>query len=378
MACWRESVETDAERSYVRFNLDPRRASPTASRSRRRTSCSPGNCCATKAGPITAPIIPRWPKPSDRRAAVRFDLAGANDRELPLILGLMPVLPKHAINPDSFEETTFEPPVGSGPYVVKEVKPGASVTFARNPNYWGRDLPINRGFWNFDEIRFDFYRDANSYFEAFKKGLYDVRAEHDPSRWQTGYDGPALRAGRSSRKFPDRHAEKISAFVFNTRRPIFADVRVREAIALLFDFEWVNQNIFFGLYRRTPSYFDGSELSSSGGRPMRASASSSPRFPAWCATTSWKANGRRRRRTDRARPRHPQEGADAARAGGFRSASGPSSCETAGPGLPSASKSSPPPGSRSAWRWPSPATSNAPASPRISGRSTRSSLTGAS
>jgi peptide/nickel transport system substrate-binding protein len=197
--------------------------------------------------------------------SVRFDLSGANDRELPLILGLMPVLPQHAINPDSFEETTFEPPVGSGPYVVKEVKPGASVTFARNPSYWGATLPINRGFWNFDEIRFDFYRDANSYFEAFKKGLYDVRAEHDPSRWQTGYDGPALRSGKIVKEsFPTGMPKILSAFVFNSRRPIFADVRVREAIGLLFDADWANKNFFFGLYRRNTGYFDDSELSSVG------------------------------------------------------------------------------------------------------------------
>ena len=150
------------------------------------------------------------------------------------------------------------------------MKPGASVTFARNPSYWGAALPINRGFWNFDEIRFDYYRDANSYFEAFKKGLYDVRAEHDPSRWQTGYDSPALRSGKIVKEaFPTGMPKILSAFVFNTRRPIFADIRVREAIGLLFDADWANKNFFFGLYRRNAGYFDDSELSAVG-RPADA------------------------------------------------------------------------------------------------------------
>ena len=266
-----QSVETDAERSYVTFNLNP------------KARFSDGK-------PVTPDdIVFSWQllrdkgRPNHRTYyskvakaqvvaphSVRFDLSGANDRELPLILGLMPVLAMHAINPDTFEETTFEPPVGSGPYVVKEVKPGASVTFARNPSYWGADLPINRGFWNFDEIRFDFYRDGNSYFEAFKKGLYDVRAEHDPSRWQTGYDSPALRSGKIVKeRFPTGLPKILSALVFNTRRPIFADTRVREAIALLFDADWANKNFYFGLYRRNAGYFDDSELSSVG-RPADA------------------------------------------------------------------------------------------------------------
>jgi peptide/nickel transport system substrate-binding protein len=135
----------------------------------------------------------------------------------------------------------------------------------RDPNYWGRDLPIYRGLWNFDEVRFDYYRDANSYFEAFKKGLYDVRAEQDPSRWATQYDFPALRDGRVVKEsFPYALPKPLDALVFNTRRPIFADIRVREAIGLLLDFEWLNKNFYFGAYKRTASYFEGSELTFSG------------------------------------------------------------------------------------------------------------------
>ena len=145
------------------------------------------------------------------------------------------------------------------------MKPGESVTFKRDPNYWGRDLPINRGLWNFDQIRFDYYRDGNTHFEAFKKGLYDVRAETDPGRWQTAYDFPALRDGRVVKEeFPYGLPKGMQGLVFNTRRPIFADVRVREAILQLFDFEWINHTYFFNLYKRTASYFDGCDLSAHG------------------------------------------------------------------------------------------------------------------
>jgi peptide/nickel transport system substrate-binding protein len=266
-----KTVETDAERTQVTFTLDP------AARFSDGKPVTPEDVIFSwqllrdKGRPnfrtyyvkvAKAEVLP------DRK--VRFDLTGANDRELPLILGLMPILPKHAIDPDKFEDTTYEPIVGSGPYVIGKVDPGRSITLTRNPNYWGRDLAINRGFWNFDEVRFDFYRDANSHFEAFKKGLYDVRAETDPGRWETAYDVPAVRDGRIVKEaFPYGLPKVFSGFVFNTRRPIFSDVRVREAIGLLFDFEWLNHNFFFDRYRRSASYFEGSELSARG-RPADA------------------------------------------------------------------------------------------------------------
>ena len=172
------------------------------------------------------------------------------------------------------------------------------MTFKRNPSYWGRDLPINRGFWNFDEIRFDYYREANSHLEAFKRGLYDLRVEHDPTRWQTAYDFPAEREGRVLKESIPTGLPKASTFfVFNTRRPIFSDVRVREAIALLFDFEWINNNYFFDLYQRTASYFEGSELSShrrpASPQNRRCSRRSPTQFATMCST----ARGRRRSAT---------------------------------------------------------------------------------
>jgi len=201
---------------------------------------------------------------------VRFDFGGAEDRELPLILGLMPILPQHATAVETFENTTMTAPIGSGPYRVTAVKPGASVTFTRNPDYWGRDLPINRGLWNFDEVRLDFYREANGQFEAFKRGLYDFRVETEPLRWQDGYDFPAAKSGEVVRDTVTTGLPQPSQFlVFNTRRPVFSDIRVRRALSLLFDFEWINRNYFFGLYSRSGGYFAGSELSAYG-RPADA------------------------------------------------------------------------------------------------------------
>jgi peptide/nickel transport system substrate-binding protein len=260
------AAETDAQRSYVTFHLDP------------AAKFSDGQPVTVEDVLFSWQLLRDKGRPNHRiyyakvakaaaigERAVRFDFADSEDRELPLILGLMPVLAKHAVNPDTFEETSFRAPLGTGPYVVSDVDPGKSVTLKRDPNYWGRDLPINRGLWNFEEIRFDYYREANSHLEAFKRGLYDVRNEEDPTRWQTAYDFPAVRDGRVIKETLPTGLPKASTFfVFNTRRAIFSDIRVREAISLLFDFEWVNHSYFFDLYRRTASYFEGSELSSHG------------------------------------------------------------------------------------------------------------------
>jgi peptide/nickel transport system substrate-binding protein len=200
-------------------------------------------------------------------ATVVYHQAGA-DRELPLILGLMPVLPRHAWQGKDFEATTLEPLIGSGPYVMGEIKPGERITYRRNSQYWGKDLAISRGLWNFDEVRFDYYRDNNATFEAFKKGLADIRIENDPSRWSTGYDFPAVKDGSVIReKIEQRSPAATSGFAFNTRRELFADPRVRQALVLAFDFEWANQNLFYGLYRRIQGFYSGSELSYAG-RPV--------------------------------------------------------------------------------------------------------------
>jgi peptide/nickel transport system substrate-binding protein len=187
------------------------------------------------------------------------------DREVPLLIGLMPILPKHATDAENFDKSSLAIPIGSGPYSVVDVSAGRYVTLKRNPDYWGKDLPIKRGVDNFDEIRVEYYRDTNSYFEAFKKGLFDTLAESDPTRWASGYDFPAVKEGRVVLdSFTTGVPKGMNAFVLNSRRPQLADPKVREALTYFLDFEWLNSNLFFGLYQRSGSYFQGSELSALG------------------------------------------------------------------------------------------------------------------
>jgi len=196
---------------------------------------------------------------------VTFSFPNANDRELPLILGLMPILPEHDTDPENFGKATLDPPVGTGPYVIEAVSGGRSITYRRDRDYWGDDHPLNAGRYNAETVRFLYYRDESAMFEAFKAGETDVFLESDAGRWAQGYDFGALREGRVAREsIPTATPRGMWAFVMNTRRLPFDDARVREAMSLLFDFEWVNDKLFFGLFNRTDSYFANSELAATG------------------------------------------------------------------------------------------------------------------
>jgi peptide/nickel transport system substrate-binding protein len=197
--------------------------------------------------------------------SVRFTFAAAGDREAPLLLALMPILPRHKVDPATFERATLELPLGSGAYHVAKVDAGRSVVYRRNPGWWARDLPVMRGRFNFEEIRVEYFRDEASLFEAFKAGEVDVRVEDDPVRWVDGYRFPAVADGRViKREFDIQVPSGMTALAFNTRRPAFQDPRVRRAFILMFDAEWINRNLFNGLYKRTQSYFERSYLSSHG------------------------------------------------------------------------------------------------------------------
>jgi len=196
---------------------------------------------------------------------VTFFFSGPKNRELPLIIGQMSVLSKAYWREREFEQTTLEAPLGSGPYRVIQVDPGRSITYERDPNYWGADLPVNVGRHNLDRFRYEFFRDANVALEAFKAGQYDFRLENIARLWATGYEGPALRRGRIiMEEIPHELPTGMQGFVFNTRRAVFRDPLVREALSLVFDFEWSNQNLFHNAYARTKSYFSNSELASAG------------------------------------------------------------------------------------------------------------------
>ncbi|HXQ49721.1 MAG TPA: extracellular solute-binding protein [Stellaceae bacterium] len=197
---------------------------------------------------------------------VRFRFRTADNRELPQIVGEMPMLSKAYWSSRDFEKTTLEPPLGSGPYVIDTVDPGRSITYRRDPNYWAKNLAVNVGRHNFDGIRYDYYRDQTIALEAFKAGQYDIRSENVAKNWAIGYDGPALEQGLIKKEnIPNKVPQGMQGFVFNTRpgHP-FQDPRVRQALGYLFDFEWANKNLFYGAYTRTKSYFSNSDLASSG------------------------------------------------------------------------------------------------------------------
>jgi len=196
---------------------------------------------------------------------VKFTFNDKADREFPLIVALTPIIPKHAFDRETFDQTTLKPLIGSGPYRVGRIAPGERIVYERNPDYWGRDVPSKRGFDNFDRITVEYFLNANAQFEAFKKGICSSQTEADPVKRKRGYDFPAMQNGSVvAETFETGIPPVVTGFLFNTRRPAFADVRVRRALAMLYDFEWVNKNMFDGQYERTASYWQGSELSALG------------------------------------------------------------------------------------------------------------------
>ena len=196
---------------------------------------------------------------------VRFRFKDADNRELPQILGQMPVLSQAYWSNRDFGKTTLEPPLGSGGYKIDVIDAGRSITYKRVPDYWAANLPVNKGRQNVDVIRYDYYRDGTIALEAFKAGQYDVRRENSSKSWATGYDSPALREGLIKKEqIPNQLPSGMQGFGYNLRRPLFQDPRVRQALAYGFDFEWSNKNLFYGLYARTRSYFDNSELAATG------------------------------------------------------------------------------------------------------------------
>lgn len=196
---------------------------------------------------------------------VRFVFKHAGNRELPLILGQLPVLPKHWWAERDFSKSNLEIPLGSGPYRVSDVQAGRSIRYERVQDWWGKDLPVNRGFYNFDTMQIDYYRDNTVALEAFKAGQFDYWLETSAKNWATAYEIAAVANGQLIKEEIDNHNPAgMQGFIFNIRRPLFQDRRVREALGLLFDFEWANRQLFNGAYTRTNSYFDNSELAATG------------------------------------------------------------------------------------------------------------------
>jgi peptide/nickel transport system substrate-binding protein len=262
-----QSVEWDEDRTFIQFNLNPAAKWSDGEPVTPDDVIFSFNLLRDKARvPFSNRLDPvdKMEKVGDH--SVRFTLNKKADREFPLILaGSTPILPKHAIDPETFDRSSLTAPIGSGPYRVKAVKPGESITFERNPDYWGQDIPSKVGFDNYDQITVQYFLQDTTLFEAFKKGDVDFYADGNPGHWANAYDFPAATSGAIVKDtFAPKLPSGMFGFVFNTRRPIFTDIKVREGLSLVFDFEWANKNLFSGAYKRTESFWQNSELSSFG------------------------------------------------------------------------------------------------------------------
>ncbi len=199
------------------------------------------------------------------KARVKFSFKSKQNRELALTVGQLPVLPKHYWQKHDFGKSSLEQPLGSGPYRIHKVDPGRRIVYQRDDNYWAKDLSVNRGLYNFDQISTDYYRDANVALEALKAGEYDYRRENSSKFWATAYDTPAVHNKRLIKEdVPHQATSGMQGFSFNMRKPLFKDRRVRQAIGYAFDFEWSNQSLFYQAYTRCDSFFSNGELASRG------------------------------------------------------------------------------------------------------------------
>ncbi len=261
-----ETVETPADRSWVAFTLRPTARFQDGTPMTVEDVIWTFDTLRAKGQPIYRSYyaqVTKAEKVGDRK--VKFNFGPGDNRELPLILGQLPVLSKAYWGKRDFEKTTLEPPLGSGAYKIDSFEAGRTITYRRVKDYWAARLPVKVGTDNFETIRYDYYRDANVALEALKAGQYDLRLENVAKNWATAYTGPAIAQGLLKKEeIKHELPTGMQAFVFNTRRPIFQDVRVRRALGYAWDFEWTNKNLFYGAYTRTKSYFSNSELASSG------------------------------------------------------------------------------------------------------------------
>ncbi len=256
-----ESIDTDAERSYVAFTLREGATFSDGSKVTVEDVLWSFETLGTLGNPRYATA---WKKIASSEVtgprSVKFTFT-QSDREMPLLLGLRPILQKAQWAGKDFTESTLEAPIGSGPYIVESFDPGTYITFKKNPDWWGLDLAFNRGLHNFDQIKYEYFSDPTVIFEAFKAGEIDTYREANPAKWVTNFDIPPVQSGEIIKaEFPHQRPSGIDGLVFNTRKPIFADWRVREALIQAFNFELINQTLNGGVPPRIASYFSNSEL----------------------------------------------------------------------------------------------------------------------
>ncbi|MDF0731542.1 extracellular solute-binding protein [Pseudomonas entomophila] len=259
-------IEKAPDNSWVRFYLRPEARFHDGHPMRADDVVFTFNTLMEKGAPLyrgyygdVAEVVAETP------LTVRFTFKHKNNRELPLILGQLPVLPKHWWEGRDFTRGNLEVPLGSGPYRIADVKAGRSIRFERVKDYWAKDLPINRGMYNFDVMSYDAFRDNTVALEALKAGQFDFWQEMAAKNWANAYNVPAVREGRLIKEeIANGNPTGMQGFIFNLRRPLFQDVRVREALSLLLDYEWTNKQLFNGAYTRTDSYFENSEMAATG------------------------------------------------------------------------------------------------------------------
>ena len=252
-----ETIEIPADRMWIAFEIRPQAHFADGSPVTAQDVVWTFNTLMEKGRPsvrVAYQDVKDAVAESDRR--VVFHFKSNQNRELPLIVGGLPVLPMKWWATRDFTKPLTEPPLGSGPYKVEKFELGRSVTYVRDPNWWASDMPTGRGFHNFDRVRIEYFRDPTVAFQAFKAGQIDYRQENISKQWATGYDFPAAQSGLVRKDEIEHHLPLgIQGWIMNTRRAQFADRRVREALGQVFDFEWMNKNLFFGAYERTTSYF---------------------------------------------------------------------------------------------------------------------------
>lgn len=261
-----EKIEYPADRSWVVFHINPNATFHDGKPVKASDVVFTFNALTQKGSPLYARYYADVAEVKALDAQrVRFSFGGKTNRELPLILGQLVVLPEHYWKERDFSRTTIDPPVGSGPYKIEALDQGRSITYVLDNNYWARNLPVNRGRFNFKRVHYDYYRDVTVAFAAFKSGEYDFRLENISKQWATGYQGPPFEQGLL-KKEAIKHSlpAGMQCFVMNQRRSLFTDRRVRYALAHAFDYEWTNQSLFYGAYRRTDSFFENSEMQADG------------------------------------------------------------------------------------------------------------------
>ncbi|MFV0491958.1 MAG: extracellular solute-binding protein [Pseudorhodobacter sp.] len=266
-----ESVSTDAARSYVEFTLREEARFSDGSPITVEDVLWSFEALGTQGSPPNPRYSATWAKIAKAEQtgprSLRFTF-NAPDRELPLIMGWRPVLKKADWEGRDISETSMRAPIGSGPYLVGDYEAGRYISFVKNPNWWGKDLPINRGRYNLDEIRYEYFGDGSVVFEAFKAGTITSFRETNPQKWQQQYDFPAIQSGDIVKsEIPHQRPSGMEGLVMNTRRPLFSDWRVREALILAFNFEFINETLNGGLQPRIRSYFSNSGLGMEPGAP---------------------------------------------------------------------------------------------------------------